>query len=189
LLIAFAVAFVAVVCVLSLAAGWGGSTRSLVLAGLGTVLGFLALGKVLSPQFLIWTLPLLALAVASRMWALAATLGSASVLTFIEFPRQYFGGLLEFKAFSVIPVSMLDALLITAMGLVLRALRRRGTGERKAADVKPQRPPGVPPVPLQMPRRAGSSRRDVRSHALRQQLPKRLTRWTLATCCVTDPGV
>jgi hypothetical protein len=140
LLIAFAVAFVAVVCVLSLAAGRDGSARSLVLAGLGTVLGFVALGKVLSPQFLIWTLPLLALAVAWRMWALAATLGGASVLTLIEFPRQYFGGLLEFKAFPVILVSMRDALLIAAMGLVLAALPPRGTGEPKAADLKPRRP-------------------------------------------------
>jgi hypothetical protein len=140
LLLACAVAFVAVVCALSLAAARDGSTRSLVLAGLGTVLGFVALGKVLSPQFLIWTLPLLALAVAWRMWALAATLGSASVLTFIEFPRQYFGGLLELKAFPVILVSVRDALLIVAMVLVLRAVPPGGTGECKPTDVKPPRP-------------------------------------------------
>ena len=48
--------------------------RELVLASLAAVAAFASLGKVLSPQFMIWVLPLAALAFAWRMHALAATL-------------------------------------------------------------------------------------------------------------------
>ena len=44
---------------------------ALVLAALTAVAAFAALGKVLSPQFLIWLVPLAALAFAWRMYALA----------------------------------------------------------------------------------------------------------------------
>lgn len=119
LVIVLSVALAAVLCALALGASRDGSTRALVLAGLGAVLAYVALGKVLSPQFLIWTLPLLGLAVSWRMWGLAATLGGASIITFIEFPRQYFGGLLELRPFPVALVSVRDALLIAATGLLI----------------------------------------------------------------------
>jgi hypothetical protein len=110
-----------------------------VLTGLGTVLGFVALEGSFA------SVPDLDSAAARARGCvayvgLAATLGSASVLTLIEFPRHYFGGLLEFKALPVILVSVRDALLIAAIALVLRAVPPRGTGERRAADVKPRRP-------------------------------------------------
>jgi uncharacterized membrane protein len=66
------------------------SERSLVLASLAAVTAFAALGKVLSPQFLVWVGPTVALALAWRMWALAAGCAAAMVLTLIEFPAHYF---------------------------------------------------------------------------------------------------
>ena len=47
-------------------------------------------GKVLSPQFVIWVLPLGALAFAWRMHALAAAVALVAVLTQVEFPAHYF---------------------------------------------------------------------------------------------------
>ena len=44
----------------------------------------------LSPQFVIWVLPLGALAFAWRLHALAASIAAAAVLTQIEFPAHYF---------------------------------------------------------------------------------------------------
>jgi hypothetical protein len=64
--------------------------RALVLGALGSVAAFAAFGKVLSPQFAIWLVPLLALAMAWREWAVAAMAASAMVLTFVEFPFRYF---------------------------------------------------------------------------------------------------
>ena len=48
-----------------------GDPRAVVLASLGAVAAFACLGRVLSPQFLVWTVPLGALAFAWRMHALA----------------------------------------------------------------------------------------------------------------------
>ena len=64
--------------------------RAMVLAALTCVAAFAAFGRVLSPQYLIWTFPLLALAFAWRMHALAALLAVATVLTQLEFPARYF---------------------------------------------------------------------------------------------------
>ena len=67
-----------------------GPARQLVLASLAACAGFALLGKVLSPQFAIWVLPLGALAFAWRMYALAAAVALVALLTQIEFPAHYF---------------------------------------------------------------------------------------------------
>jgi len=95
--------------------------RSLVLASLGAVIATAAFASVLSPQFLIWTVPLLALACAWRMRALAATLSAALVLTQIEFPSRYFD-LVDREPFPVELVAVRDLVLIAAVGLVVLAL-------------------------------------------------------------------
>ena len=64
--------------------------RTLVVASLAACAGFALLGRVLSPQFVIWVLPLGALALAWRMHALAAAVALIAVLTQIEFPAHYF---------------------------------------------------------------------------------------------------
>jgi uncharacterized membrane protein len=65
------------------------TTRSLILAALATAPAFAALGKVLSPQYLIWVVPLAALALAWREYPLGIAAVAAIVLTQIEFPTRY----------------------------------------------------------------------------------------------------
>jgi Glycosyltransferase family 87 len=95
--------------------------RRLVLASLAAVLAFAALGRVLSPQFLIWTVPLAALAVAWRMHALAAAVTAAIVLTQVEFPSRYFD-LVAREPFPLVLVAARNAALLAALALALRAL-------------------------------------------------------------------
>jgi hypothetical protein len=80
------------------------------------------LGKVLSPQFLIWVLPLGSLAFAWRMHALAPAVLAAAVLTQVEFPAHYFDVVAR-EPLAVALVALRDALLLTVLGLSIRALR------------------------------------------------------------------
>jgi hypothetical protein len=86
---AFAVALVLAVLMLAALAARARSERALVLATLATVAAFAALGRVLSPQFLVWVVPLLALALAWRRWALVTLAALACALTLAEFPGRY----------------------------------------------------------------------------------------------------
>jgi uncharacterized membrane protein len=96
--------------------------RGLVLASLGAVAAFAALGKVLSPQFLVWVLPLGALALAWRMHALAGIIAAATVLTLVEFPARYFDYVAR-ESFPVALVVTRDALLLAAVAVALWSLR------------------------------------------------------------------
>jgi hypothetical protein len=87
------VALVALLCVGAAGgsrARQGSGSRRLVIAGLAACAAFALCGKVLSPQFVIWVLPLGALAFAWRMHALAAAVALAALLTQAEFPAHYF---------------------------------------------------------------------------------------------------
>ena len=109
--------------------------RELVLASLAAAAAFACFGKVLSPQFLIWTLPLIALALAWGERALAATLAAATVLTFVEFPYRYYDLVAE-ETFPVVVVALRNLLLIGAVALSLRALAPAGAAQhagRRAA--------------------------------------------------------
>jgi Glycosyltransferase family 87 len=64
--------------------------REMVLAGLAAIAAYVALGRVLSPQYLIWVAPLGALAFAWRMHAVAAAIAFAALVTQVEFPAHYF---------------------------------------------------------------------------------------------------
>ena len=59
------------------------------LAARGRGGAFVALGKVLSPQFLIWLVPLVPLVRGRRGLAAAAMLGAAMLLTQAWFPDRY----------------------------------------------------------------------------------------------------
>ena len=100
-----------------------GDPRALVLASLGAVAAFATFGKVLSPQYLVWVIPLGALALAWRRWALAATVGAATLLTFVEFPSRYFD-LVDGRALPLAIVGVRDALLLGVVALAVREPRR-----------------------------------------------------------------
>jgi hypothetical protein len=100
----------------------GGGTRELVLGSLAAVAAFAALGKVLSPQYMLWLVPLGALAFAWRLHALAAATAAALLLTQLEFPARYFD-LVDREAFPVALVAARNLVLIGVVLLALRALR------------------------------------------------------------------
>jgi uncharacterized membrane protein len=115
---------VGLLALLALAAARRPDPRSLVLASLAAVTAFAALGKVLSPQFVIWVLPLGALAFAWRMHRLAAAVAAAAILTQVVFPARYFD-LVAREPFPVAVVVGRNAVLLVALTLAVRALQPR----------------------------------------------------------------
>jgi Glycosyltransferase family 87 len=99
-----------------------GDRRTLVLASLVAVLAFAALGKVLSPQFLIWVVPLGALTLAWRAYAPAAAIALAAALTLSWFPVHYGDVVGREPAWSWI-VAARDVVLLAATVLGAAALR------------------------------------------------------------------
>jgi len=119
----FAAAFVALVVLLCFALGAAGG-RELVIAALAACVAFAAFGKVLSPQFLIWLVPLGALAFASRLHALAGALAIAAVLTQIEFPAHYFDVVAR-EPLAIALVAARNLALLAVIVLSVRALHLR----------------------------------------------------------------
>jgi hypothetical protein len=119
-----AVLLAGVLALLALLASTRPAPRDVVLASLAAVTAFAVLGKVLSPQFVIWALPLGALALAWRMHALAAAVALAAILTQLEFPARYFD-LVAREPFPLAVVAVRNAVLLAALLLAVRALERR----------------------------------------------------------------
>ena len=107
-----------------LAARSGRTPRELVLASLAGTVAFAVFGKVLSPQFVIWALPLGALAFAWRSYALAAAIAVAAVLTQIEFPAHYFHVVAREPA-ALTLVAVRNAALLVALVLAMCELQPR----------------------------------------------------------------
>jgi hypothetical protein len=135
----FATAFVALVALLCafvvgagrsrapLADGRGpapAARRELVLAALAATVGFALFGKVLSPQFVIWAIPLGALAFAWRLHALAAAVALAALLTQIEFPAHYFDVVAR-EPPAIALVALRNLALLAVLALSLRELQPR----------------------------------------------------------------
>ena len=99
-----------------------GGPRNLILASLAAVAAFAAFGKVLSPQYMLWLVPLGALAFAWRLHALAAATAAAAVLTQVEFPARYFD-LVDREPFPVAVIALRNLVLTAVLVLALRALR------------------------------------------------------------------
>jgi hypothetical protein len=120
----FLSALIALVAFLSVraAAGRPPGPRQLVLASLAACAGFALLGKVFSPQFVIWVLPLGALAFAWRMYALAAAVALVAVLTHIEFPAHYFD-VVGREPLAVGLVALRNVTLAAVIALAVRELR------------------------------------------------------------------
>ena len=98
----------------------------LVRASAAGVCAFIVFGKVLSPQFLIWLLPLVPLVRGRRGVLASGLVGGALVLTQLWFPYRYWELALEFDPTASWLVVCRDLTLV-ALVLVLTA---RGTGER-----------------------------------------------------------
>jgi hypothetical protein len=111
----------------------------MVLASLAAVTAFAALGKVLSPQYMLWLVPLGALALAWRMHALAGAVAAAAVLTQVEFPARYFD-LVEGETFPAVVVALRNLVLLAVVALALRAVLR---GRQEQLLDRPRPPAGV----------------------------------------------
>jgi len=116
----FAMALLGVLALVTLQARRAG-VAGMVLASLAAVAAFAALGKVLSPQYMLWLVPLGALAFAWRLHGLAAAVAAAAVLTQVEFPARYFD-LVEREPFPVAVVAARNLVLLAVLALALRAL-------------------------------------------------------------------
>jgi hypothetical protein len=104
-----------------------------------TVVAFVALGKVLSPQFLIWLLPLVPLVLGRRGLVACALIAVACLLTRGWFPDRYWALVKEFDE----PASWL----VLARNLLLVVLLVVAAGPVSARARAPARSPSPAPSP------------------------------------------
>ena len=101
------------------------TSDQLVRLSAAAVVAFVVLGKVLSPQFLIWPLALVPLVAGRRGVAAAALLASALVVTQAYFPRRYLA-LAELAAAPSWLIVTRDTLLVVLLGVLLWKRRSGG---------------------------------------------------------------
>jgi hypothetical protein len=102
-----------------------GDREALVRSTAAALCAFVALGKVLSPQFLIWLIPIVPLVRGRRgLWA-SVLLGAALVLTQVWFPFRYFRLALHFEAGLSWVLLARDLALVALTLLLAFTLRRR----------------------------------------------------------------
>jgi hypothetical protein len=134
---AFAVAL-SVLQLLALIATWilfarGPATRErLLLASAAALVAFVALGKVLSPQFLIWLIPVVPLVYGRRGLTASVLLAVALVVTQLWFPYRYWDLALHFGALESWLVLIRDLVLVALFVYLARGLVDRDS-ERLAA--------------------------------------------------------
>ncbi len=97
--------------------------RHLVMTGFAALLAFVTLGKVFSPQYVIWLAPFAALAWVWRERAVALLVGLAIVLTHVEFPSRYFD-LINERHNVIWIVGVRNALLLAALVMLVVGLAR-----------------------------------------------------------------
>ena len=98
--------------------------RHMVLCGFAALLAFVTLGKVFSPQYVIWLAPFAALAWAWGRRAVALLTAAAIVLTHLEFPSRYFD-LINVQTEVVVIVAARNALLLAALATLAAGLAPR----------------------------------------------------------------
>jgi hypothetical protein len=114
----------------------GPATRDrLLLASAAALVAFVALGKVLSPQFLIWLIPVVPLVRGRRGLTASLLLAAALVITQLWFPYRYWDLALNFGAVESWLVLVRDLLLV-----VLFAVLARGLVDREAERLAARRP-------------------------------------------------
>lgn len=121
----------ALVAVWALALRRPASRERLLLAAAAAVVAFVAFGKVLSPQFLVWLVPLVPLAGGAVAGAAAGLLAAALVTTQLWFPTRYWdlvalGG----EAWLVL---LRNLVLVALLGVLLVTLARRERGAPHSA--------------------------------------------------------
>jgi uncharacterized membrane protein len=119
----------AVLCGLWIAFARGPMDRErLVRYAAAAVVAFVALGKVLSPQFLIWLLPLVPLVRGRRGVAASALLAVGLVLTQLWFPYRYWDFARTFDETVARLVLARDLVLVALLAVLVWPLRERARG-------------------------------------------------------------
>jgi hypothetical protein len=113
------------------------SREALVRFSTAALCAFVALGKVLSPQFLIWLIPVVPLVRGRRgLWA-SALLGAVLVMTQIWFPFRYFRLALDFEPGLSWLLLARDLVLVAVVVTLLLPFRdQRGDAGELVADVR-----------------------------------------------------
>jgi hypothetical protein len=107
-----------------------GGWQSFLAACAASVVGFVAFGKVLSPQFLVWLVPLVPLVGGSLGVAASVLLGAALVTTQLWFPFRYWDVVALESAVWLVLVR--DLLLVALFAVLVVAIRRGREGPRSA---------------------------------------------------------
>ena len=114
-----------------LAAARGPATpERLVRYSAASLVAFVALSKVLSPQFLIWLIPIVPLVRGRRGLVASALLGLALLLTQLWFPIRYWDLVLQFAAFPSWAVLARDLVLLALLATLLVPTRREPAAAR-----------------------------------------------------------
>jgi hypothetical protein len=102
-----------------------GDAEALVRSTVAALCAFIAFGKVLSPQFLIWLIPIVPLVRGRRGLGASALMALALVLTQIWFPFRYFRLALHFEAGLSWLLLARDLTLVALVALLTVTLRSR----------------------------------------------------------------
>ena len=108
---------------------WRSAARRLtraetVCAAAASLTAFVALGKVLSPQFLVWLIPVVALVAGTRGLVASALLVVACALTHVWFPGRYWELVFEFDSLASWTVLARDVTLVALLVVLAAPLRR-----------------------------------------------------------------
>jgi len=120
---------------------WRGHSSSgrLVRHAAAAVVAFVALSKVLSPQFLVWLVLLVPLVVAARgrvpLWLMTA----ACAVTAVWFPARYWELVKEFDPLASWLVLVRGALLLVLLGVLIRPARERAPARSHSPVPSPDR--------------------------------------------------
>jgi hypothetical protein len=101
-----------------------GTAEELVRWSAAALVAFVALGKVVSPQFLIWLVPVVALVAGSRGLRASALLALALVLTQLWFPTRYWDLARELAPLPSTLVLARDLVLVALLVVLVRDSRR-----------------------------------------------------------------